>query len=87
MTSDLDEFTIAGLSGAPVDAYGVGTALVTGSGHPTSSFVYKLVARADSDDPTGPLTPVAKRSQDKPSLRRSQVRGPPLTATASPTPS
>ena len=25
VTSDLDEFTIAGLSGAPVDAYGVGT--------------------------------------------------------------
>ena len=32
VTSDLDEFTIAALSGAPVDGYGVGTALVTGRG-------------------------------------------------------
>ena len=51
VTSDLDEFTIAALSGAPVDGYGVGTALVTGSGHPTCGFVYKLVARADIGRP------------------------------------
>ena len=51
VTSDLDEFTIAALAAAPVDGYGVGTALVTGSGHPTSGFVYKLVARAGSDTP------------------------------------
>ncbi|MFJ8692951.1 nicotinate phosphoribosyltransferase [Streptomyces roseolilacinus] len=62
VTSDLDEYAIASLAAAPVDAYGVGTQLVTGSGHPTCSMVYKLVARADSADPAAPLRPVAKRS-------------------------
>ncbi|WP_369196472.1 nicotinate phosphoribosyltransferase [Streptomyces djakartensis] len=62
VTSDLDEYAIASLAAAPVDAYGVGTQLVTGSGHPTSSMVYKLVARAGSDDPKAPLVPVAKKS-------------------------
>ncbi|SFK70539.1 nicotinate phosphoribosyltransferase [Streptomyces pini] len=62
VTSDLDEYAIASLAAAPVDAYGVGTQLVTGSGHPTASMVYKLVARADSSDPRAPLRPVAKKS-------------------------
>ncbi|MFJ7419266.1 nicotinate phosphoribosyltransferase [Streptomyces uncialis] len=62
VTSDLDEYAIASLAAAPVDAYGVGTQLVTGSGHPTCSMVYKLVARATSADPAEPLVPVAKRS-------------------------
>jgi nicotinate phosphoribosyltransferase len=62
VTSDLDEFAIAGLSAAPVDGYGVGTELVTGSGHPTCGFVYKLVAREDS---TGAMVGVAKKSKDK----------------------
>ncbi len=62
VTSDLDEYAIASLAAAPVDAYGVGTQLVTGSGHPTCSMVYKLVARAQSADPTAPLQPVAKKS-------------------------
>lgn len=62
VTSDLDEYAIASLAAAPVDAYGVGTQLVTGSGHPTCAMVYKLVARADSDAPGAPLLPVAKRS-------------------------
>ncbi|MET7284296.1 nicotinate phosphoribosyltransferase [Streptomyces sp. NPDC005573] len=62
VTSDLDEYAIASLAAAPVDAYGVGTQLVTGSGHPTCSMVYKLVARAESADPAAPLVPVAKRS-------------------------
>ncbi|MFK4148047.1 nicotinate phosphoribosyltransferase [Streptomyces sp. NPDC004065] len=62
VTSDLDEYAIASLAAAPVDAYGVGTQLVTGSGHPTASMVYKLVARADSPDPKAPLKPVAKKS-------------------------
>ncbi|MFI9111443.1 nicotinate phosphoribosyltransferase [Streptomyces venezuelae] len=62
VTSDLDEYAIASLAAAPVDAYGVGTQLVTGSGHPTCSMVYKLVARASSADPKAPLTPVAKKS-------------------------
>ncbi|MFJ9829422.1 nicotinate phosphoribosyltransferase [Streptomyces sp. NPDC101160] len=62
VTSDLDEYAIASLAAAPVDAYGVGTQLVTGSGHPTCSMVYKLVARASSADPKAPLVPVAKKS-------------------------
>ncbi|MFF8612509.1 nicotinate phosphoribosyltransferase [Streptomyces sp. NPDC015350] len=62
VTSDLDEYAIASLAAAPVDAYGVGTQLVTGSGHPTCSMVYKLVARAGSADPAEPLRPVAKKS-------------------------
>ncbi|MFB6776747.1 nicotinate phosphoribosyltransferase [Streptomyces sp. NPDC056352] len=62
VTSDLDEYAIASLAAAPVDAYGVGTQLVTGSGQPTCSMVYKLVARANSADPAEPLRPVAKKS-------------------------
>ncbi|MFE6283171.1 nicotinate phosphoribosyltransferase [Streptomyces sp. NPDC057877] len=62
VTSDLDEYAIASLAAAPVDSYGVGTQLVTGSGHPTCSMVYKLVARADSTDPAAPLLPVAKKA-------------------------
>ncbi len=62
VTSDLDEFAIAGLSSAPVDGYGVGTQLVIGSGHPTCGFVYKLVAREDDN---GELVGVAKKSKDK----------------------
>ncbi|KNE82178.1 MULTISPECIES: nicotinate phosphoribosyltransferase [Streptomyces] len=62
VTSDLDEYAIASLAAAPVDSYGVGTRLVTGSGHPTASMVYKLVARAESADPAAPLVPVAKKS-------------------------
>jgi nicotinate phosphoribosyltransferase len=62
VTSDLDEYAIAALGSAPVDGYGVGTSLVTGSGQPTCAMVYKLVARAASDAPDAPLVPVAKRS-------------------------
>ncbi|MFD3450841.1 nicotinate phosphoribosyltransferase [Streptomyces sp. NPDC058691] len=62
VTSDLDEYAIASLAAAPVDAYGVGTSVVTGSGHPTCSMVYKLVARAASDAPDAALVPVAKKS-------------------------
>ena len=65
VTSDLDEFAIAGLSSAPVDGYGVGTELVVGSGHPTCGFVYKLVAREDDE---GTLVGVAKKSTDKTSI-------------------
>jgi nicotinate phosphoribosyltransferase len=65
VTGDLDEYSIAALASAPVDGYGVGTSLVTGSGAPTAALVYKLVARAESED--GPLRPVAKRSVGKPS--------------------
>src|SRR5690606_3600786 len=48
VTSDLDEYAIAALAASPVDFYGVGTSVVTGSGYPTASMVYKLVARQDS---------------------------------------
>ncbi len=68
VTSDLDEYQIAALRSAPVDGYGVGTSLVTGSGAPTCSFVYKLVARATDDDPRSPLVPVAKKSVNKSSI-------------------
>jgi nicotinate phosphoribosyltransferase len=66
LTGDLDEFSIAALAAEPVNGYGVGTSLVTGSGAPTAALVYKLVARADGDG-SGPLRPVAKRSVGKPS--------------------
>ncbi len=79
VTSDLDEDAINALASAPVDGYGVGTQLVTGSGHPTSGFVYKLVARENDE---GVLQSVAKRSVDKISvggrkyaLRRRDVDG------------
>ncbi|KQY06603.1 nicotinate phosphoribosyltransferase [Mycobacterium sp. Root135] len=57
VTSDLDEFAIASLRAEPVDSYGVGTSLVTGSGSPTAGMVYKLV-EVDG-------VPVAKRSSHK----------------------
>lgn len=79
VTSDLDEHAIAALAAAPVDAYGIGTALVTGSGAPTAELIYKLVAREDHD---GHLVSVAKQSKDKATvggrkwaLRRIDARG------------
>ena len=66
LTGDLDEYSIAALAATPVDGYGVGTSLVTGSGVPTAALVYKLVARADGNGWAGPLRPVAKRSVGKP---------------------
>ncbi len=65
VTSDLDEWAIASLASAPVDGYGVGTRLVTGSGHPTCGFVYKLVSREGTD---GTMVGVAKKSKDKVSI-------------------
>jgi nicotinate phosphoribosyltransferase len=66
LTGDLDEYSIAALGAVPVDGYGVGTSLVTGSGAPTTALVYKLVARSSDVDPDGELVPVAKRSVGKP---------------------
>lgn len=76
LSGDLDEFGLAALAGAPVDAYGVGTSVVTGSGAPTAGFVYKLVevdGRA-----------VAKRSEDKATRggRKTAVRRHRATGTA-----
>jgi nicotinate phosphoribosyltransferase len=65
VTSDLDEFAIAALQSAPVDSYGVGTSLVTGSGAPTASMVYKLVSRTDDD---GNFVSVAKAAKNKASV-------------------
>ncbi len=62
VTSDLDEFAIAALAASPVDAYGVGTSVVTGSGAPTAGMVYKLVARQAADSS---WVAVAKTSTDK----------------------
>jgi nicotinate phosphoribosyltransferase len=58
VSGDLDEQRIAACRGAPIDVFGVGTSVVTGSGAPTAGLVYKLVARART--PGGPLEPVAK---------------------------
>ncbi|MCC2034158.1 nicotinate phosphoribosyltransferase [Microbacterium allomyrinae] len=62
VTSDLDEYAIAALAASPVDSYGVGTSVVTGSGTPTAGMVYKLVARQDD---AGGWVAVAKASTDK----------------------
>lgn len=57
VSGDLDEFAIAALQAEPLDCYGVGTAVVTGAGHPSAAMVYKLV---EIDG-----TSVAKRSSHK----------------------
>jgi nicotinate phosphoribosyltransferase len=74
VSGDLDEFSIAALRAEPVDSYGVGTSLVTGSGAPTANMVYKLV-EVDG-------MPVQKRSSHKEShgghkeaLRRARPTG------------
>lgn len=65
VTNDLDEYAIAALGAAPVDSYGVGTKMVTGSGIPTAALVYKLVQRVNED---GSVHDVAKRSSSKSTL-------------------
>lgn len=74
VSGDLDEYAIAALRAEPVDSYGVGTSLVTGSGAPTAGMVYKVV--------TVDGRPVAKRSSHKESrggakaaLRTSRTTG------------
>jgi nicotinate phosphoribosyltransferase len=57
LSGDLDEYAIGALRAAPVDMYGVGTSVVTGSGAPTAGMVYKLV-EVDG-------MPVEKRSSHK----------------------
>lgn len=67
VSSDLDEYVIDDLvsQGAPIDGYGIGTRVVTGSGAPTASMVYKLV---EIEGPDGAMRPVAKKSADKASV-------------------
>jgi nicotinate phosphoribosyltransferase len=76
VSGDLDEYAIAALRAEPVDAYGVGTSLVTGSGSPTAGMVYKLV-EVDG-------RPVAKRSSHKESKagRKAALRRHKPTGTA-----
>jgi nicotinate phosphoribosyltransferase len=62
VTNDLNENTIASLRGAPVDVFGVGTAVVTGSGAPAAGMVYKLVEHQDA---AGNWVAVSKRSPEK----------------------
>ncbi|HEX3648935.1 MAG TPA: nicotinate phosphoribosyltransferase [Pseudonocardiaceae bacterium] len=76
VSGDLDEFAIAALRAEPVDAYGVGTSVVVGSGAPTAGMVYKLVEVAGR--------PVAKRSSHKESKggRKAALRRHKETGTA-----
>lgn len=73
VTNDLDEYAIAALAAAPVDAYGVGTSVVTGSGVPAAGFVYKMVAYQNDE---GDWLAVSKQSAKKTNLggRKSAVR-------------
>ncbi len=76
VSGDLDEFSIAALAAEPVDVYGAGTAVVTGSGAPTAGLVYKLV-EVDG-------RPVVKRSEHKATVggRKVAVRRHKPTGTA-----
>ena len=76
LSGDLDEWAIAGLASAPVDVYGVGTSVVTGSGAPTAGMVYKVVEVEGR--------PVAKRSEHKATQggRKSALRRHRATGTA-----
>lgn len=62
VTNDLNENTIAALRGSPVDVFGVGTSVVTGSGAPAAGMVYKLVEHHDAN---GEWVAVSKRSPEK----------------------
>lgn len=76
VSGDLDEYAIAALAAEPVDMYGVGTSVVTGSGVPTAQLVYKLV-EVDG-------RPVVKRSEHKATRggRKTAVRRHKPTGTA-----
>jgi nicotinate phosphoribosyltransferase len=76
VSGDLDEYSIAALAAEPVDMYGAGTAVVTGSGAPTAGLVYKLV-EVDGQ-------PVVKRSEQKRTIggRKTAVRRHKPTGTA-----
>jgi nicotinate phosphoribosyltransferase len=76
VSGDLDEYAIAALAAEPVDSYGAGTAVVTGSGAPTAHLVYKLVEVEGR--------PVVKRSENKATVggRKTAVRRHKPTGTA-----
>ncbi len=68
VSGDLDEYAIAALAASPVDVYGAGTAVVTGSKAPTANLVYKLVEVEGR--------PVVKRSENKATVggRKTAIR-------------
>src|SRR3954470_18904 len=76
VSGDMDEYSIATLAAEPVDMYGAGTAVVTGSGAPTAGLVYKLVEVEGR--------PVVKRSEHKATIggRKTAVRRHKPTGTA-----
>jgi nicotinate phosphoribosyltransferase len=76
VSGDMDEYSIATLAAEPVDIYGAGTAVVTGSGAPTAGLVYKLV-EVDGRS-------VVKRSENKATVggRKTAVRRHKPTGTA-----
>jgi nicotinate phosphoribosyltransferase len=76
VSGDMDEYAISSLSAEPVDMYGAGTAVVTGSGAPTANLVYKLV-EVDG-------RPVVKRSENKATVggRKTAIRRHKPTGTA-----
>ncbi len=76
VSGDMDEYAIATLAAEPVDMYGAGTAVVTGSGAPTAGLVYKLV-EVDG-------RPVVKRSENKSTVggRKTAIRRHKPTGTA-----
>jgi nicotinate phosphoribosyltransferase len=76
VSGDLDEYSIASLAAEPVDMYGAGTAVVTGSGAPTAGLVYKLVEVEGR--------PVVKRSENKATVggRKTAIRRHKPTGTA-----
>jgi nicotinate phosphoribosyltransferase len=62
---DYDVVTQIADAGLPCDGFGIGSAVVTGDGHPNCGFVYKLVAMEYAD---GNMHPVAKKASGKGSI-------------------
>jgi nicotinate phosphoribosyltransferase len=76
VSGDMDEYSISSLAAEPVDMYGAGTAVVTGSGAPTANLVYKLVEVEGRS--------VVKRSENKATVggRKTAIRRHKPTGTA-----
>ena len=74
VSGDLDEYSIAALRAEPVDSYGVGTSVVTGSGLPTAGMVYKLV-EVDGQPVAKRSTAKVSRGGSKSALRRYKPSG------------
>jgi nicotinate phosphoribosyltransferase len=74
VSGDLDEYSIAALRAEPVDSYGVGTSVVTGSGLPTAGMIYKLV-EVDGQPVAKRSTAKVSRGGSKSALRRYKPSG------------